>query len=225
MYISPSYLLLVVVAMVVGGAAQAYVNSQFKRFAKVPLSTGLSGAEVARRMLDSEGLSDVAVKAVGGTLSDNYDPVHRVLSLSTDVMNGRSVSAAGVAAHEAGHAVQHARGYAAAGLRSALVPVANIGSRAAWPLIFLGVFLRFPPLLTIGIVAFGAAVVFQVVTLPVEFDASRRAIASLRGGGFVAPDQIGGARSVLTAAALTYIAATLISVMYLLYFVGLGRRG
>jgi uncharacterized protein len=224
MLFNSSYLLLMLVAMVVGFGAQAFVNARFRRYSQVPLASGLSGAEVARRMLDSEGLSDVAIRMIEGRLSDNYDPRSRVLNLSRDVYEGRSVASAGVAAHEAGHAVQHAKAYAFAGLRSALVPAANIGSQLAWPLIIAGIFFRFPPLITIGALAFGLAVLFQLVTLPVEFDASNRAIAALSGGGYVPPEQVAGARAVLTAAALTYVAATLVSVMYLVYFLGLGRR-
>jgi uncharacterized protein len=224
MIFSSSYILIMIVAMVVGFGAQAFVNSRFKRYSQVPLSTGLSGAEVARRMLDSEGLQQVSIREIEGRLSDNYDPRARVLNLSRDVYEGRSVASAGVAAHEAGHAVQHAKAYAFAGLRSALVPAANIGSQAAWPLIMMGLLFRYPPLITLGAIAFGAAVLFQLVTLPVEFDASHRAIAALSTGGYVAPDQVAGARSVLTAAALTYVAATLVSIMYLFYYLGLGRR-
>ncbi len=218
-----SYWGIMLVAVVLGLATQAWVNGAFRQYSKVPLATGQSGAEVARAMLDSNGLQSVEIERIGGQLSDHYDPRKRVLRLSADVHDGRSVASAGVAAHEAGHAVQHARAFAAAQLRQALVPAASIGSSMAFPLIFLGVFMRASGLITIGIAAFAAAVLFQVVTLPVEFDASRRAVATL-GSWSLPPDQVAGARKVLTAAAMTYLAATLVAVMQLLYFVGLSRR-
>ncbi len=222
--LDPSYLLIMLAALLLGGVTQAFVKSSYRRYSEVPLATGLTGAEVARRMLDSEGLYDVRVEAVGGSLTDHYDPRSRVLGLSQGVFGGKSVAAAGIASHEAGHAVQHTRGYAPATLRQALVPAANIGSQAAWVFIMLGFFMRTSGLITLGAVLFGAAVLFQFVTLPVEFDASRRAIASLGTTAMVPAEQVSGARRVLTAAALTYVAATLISVMQLLYFIGLGRR-
>ena len=213
---------ILVVALLLGGGAQLYIRSTYARYSKVPVASGLSGAEVARRMLDSNGLQAVGILQVGGKLTDNYDPRTRVLSLSQDVFQGRSVAAAGVASHEAGHAVQHALSYAPAGFRSALVPVASLGSNMAWPLILAGILLNFPLLITFGAAFFAIAVMFQVVTLPVEFDASRRAVASLE--GVLPSEQVAGARSVLRAAALTYVAAALVSVLYLLYYVSLGRR-
>lgn len=219
-----SYFVIMIGALVIGGIAQFYVNSAYRKWSKVPLATGKTGAEVARAMLDEAGLRDVQIRPVGGQLTDNYDPRSRVLNLSQGVYDGRSVASAGVASHEAGHAVQHARAFAPAALRQALVPAANIGSQGAWILIMLGVFTRFAGLITIGAALFGLAVLFQIVTLPVEFDASRRAMASLNANLFLPPEQTAGARRVLTAAAMTYVAATLVSVMYLLYYLGLGRR-
>lgn len=218
------YLLVMLFALVVGGAAQFYVNSSFRRFSRVPLATGQTGAEVARRMLDEAGLGGVRVEATQGRLSDHYDPRVKVLRLSPDVYGGRSVSAAGVAAHEAGHAVQHARAFAVFSVRQALVPVAQIGSQAWFYLILLGMFLRFPALMQAGVWLFAGVVLFQLVTLPVEFDASRRALGALSGGGTLPADQVSGARTVLTAAALTYVAAALVAVVQLLYFLGLSRR-
>jgi Zn-dependent membrane protease YugP len=219
-----SYLPILLIAVVLGFATQGYVNSSYRRYSKVALATGQSGAEVARQMLNAEGLSHVGIEMVPGRLTDHYDPRADVLRLSEDVYSGRSVAAAGVAAHEAGHAVQHARGFAFARLRQALVPTANIGSSLAFPLILAGVFVNLTQLITLGVIMFGAAVLFQVVTLPVEFDASRRALAALNTGHMFPADQVKGARTVLTAAALTYVAATLIAVMQLLYFLGLSRR-
>ncbi len=219
-----NYLMLMLAALVIGAAAQFFVNSAYRRWSQVPLATGRTGAEVARKMLDEAGLFDVQVRPVAGQLTDNYDPRSRVLNLSQGVYDGRSVAAAGIASHEAGHAVQHARAFAPAALRQALVPAANLGSQGAWILIMLWMFTRVAGLITLGAALFGLAVLFQVVTLPVEFDASRRAMASLKANLFLPHEQVVGARRVLTAAAMTYVAATLVSVMYLLYFLGLGRR-
>lgn len=216
------YLILVMPAIALAALAQIYVSSTFSRNAKVPSRRGASGAQAARRILDANGLGDVGIEEVGGRLSDHYDPRTRVLRLSPEVARGSSVASIGVAAHEAGHALQHARGYAPMALRSGLVPIANIGSSLALPLIFAGVIFRFSGLITVGILFFAAAVLFQVVTLPVEFNASRRAIAALAETGSMVADEERPVRSVLTAAALTYLAAALVSVMQLVYFMSLG---
>lgn len=219
-----SYWVILLVSVVLGGLAQAWVNGSFKRYSAVPLATGMSGAEVARRMLDAEGLFDVGIERASGNLSDHYDPRAHVLRLSEAVHDGRSVAAAGVAAHEAGHAVQHARAFVFAKVRQALVPTAQLGSSLAFPLIFAGLFLRWSDLIMIGALVFGAAVLFQIITLPVEFDASRRAMAALSSGNALPSDQVMGARRVLTAAAMTYLAATLVAVIQLVYYLGLSRR-
>jgi len=219
-----SYLPILITAVLLGLVTQWFVNSSYRRYSQMALATGRSGAEVARAMLDAEGLHHVGIEMVPGHLTDHYDPRSDVLRLSKDVFGGRSVAAAGVAAHEAGHAVQHARGFAAARLRQVLVPTANFGSSAAFPLILAGLFIGIPGLITLGVVMFAAAVLFQIVTLPVEFDASRRALAALSVGNVLPSEQVSGARTVLTAAALTYVAATLIAVMQLVYYLGLSRR-
>lgn len=225
MIFDSQYLIIMLVAVVLGFLTQGYVNSAYRKWSQVQLATGRSGAEVARAMLDSEGLGNVAIEQVSGHLTDHYDPKANVLRLSTDVYSGRSVAAAGVAAHEAGHAVQHARGYVPARIRMALVPAANIGSQASWILIIMGIWIGISGLAWLGVVLFGAAVLFQLVTLPVEFDASSRAVKALATTGMLPEQQVSGARNVLTAAALTYLAAALISVMQLLYWVGVvGRR-
>lgn len=228
-FLGGGYWLIVIVGTVLGLATQSYVNSSYRRWSQVPLDTGRSGAEVARAMLDDAGLRDVRIERIGGQLSDHYDPRGKVLRLSQGVYDGRSVAAAGVASHEAGHAVQHDRAFVFAALRQTLVPVANIGSQAAFPLILVGILFRASAglstlLIQLGVIAFAAAVLFQVVTLPVEFDASRRALASLGSTGMLSHEQVSGARNVLTAAALTYVAATLVAIMQLLYFIGLSRR-
>lgn len=219
-----SYLPILILAVALGAATQWFVNSSFRRFSQVPLATGQSGAEVARAMLDGEGLHSVGIEMVPGHLTDHYDPREDVLRLSKDVYHGRTVAAAGVAAHEAGHAVQHARGFFAARVRQVLVPTAQFGSSLAFPLIIGGIFVGLSGLIMIGVIMFAGAVLFQVVTLPVEFDASRRALGSLNAGNVLPAEQVRGARTVLTAAALTYVAATLVAVLQLLYYLGLARR-
>lgn len=224
MFFNSGWILLMVVSTVIGLVTQGYISSTFRRWSRVPMPTGASGAEVARRILDANGLNSVPVTAVAGSLTDHYDPRSRTLALSSPVYGESSVAAAGVAAHESGHAIQHAQGYVFGNLRTALVPLANIGSQAAFPLIIFGAWINALGLIWIGIIAFSAAVLFQVVTLPVEFDASRRAIASLESSGTMGPEQLVGARRVLTAAALTYVGATLVSVLQLIYLLGFARR-
>ncbi|MFU8891699.1 MAG: zinc metallopeptidase [Anaerosomatales bacterium] len=219
-----SYLPILIIAVVLGLATQGFVNASYRRYSQVALATGKSGAEVARYMLDSEGLGHVGIEMVPGHLTDHYDPKHDVLRLSEDVYRGRTVAAAGIAAHEAGHAVQHARGFVFARVRGALVPTAQLGSSLAFPLILGGLFIGLSGLITLGVIMFAGAVLFQIVTLPVEFDASRRALAALNIGNALPAEQVSGARTVLTAAALTYVAATLIAVLQLLYYLGLSRR-
>lgn len=216
------YFGIMLVGLAAGLITQAMIRGAYRKWSQVPLATGLSGAEVARAMLDESGLRDVDVEQIGGALTDHYDPIARVLRLSTDVYAGRNVAAAGVAAHEAGHAVQHARAYAPAALRTALVPVANVGSQACWLFIILGFYLQMSGLVLVGALVFGAAVLFQFVTLPVELDASRRAYATLAVG--LPPEQAAGARSVLNAAAMTYVAAALVAILQFVYFLGLARR-
>lgn len=224
MFFDPLWILLMLLSTGIGLITQGYINSTFRKWSRVPVHTGVQGAEVARRILDSNGLHDVPVNAVGGSLTDHYDPRSRALALSSPVFSQASVAAAGVAAHEAGHAIQHAENYVWGNIRTAIVPVVNIGSQFAFPAIFLGLFMQVAGLVWLGVAFYAGAVLFQIVTLPVEFDASRRALASLSVSGAMTPDQIGGARQVLTAAALTYVGAALISVLQLLYFIGLARR-
>lgn len=228
MFFGPQGWLIFIVAMVLGLATQAYVNSAYSKNSRIPLPRGLSGAAVARRVLDSNGLTHLRIEMVPGKLTDHYDPRADVLRLSAAVHDGVNIAAAGVAAHEAGHAAQHAAGYLPARMRMSLVPVAGIGSQSGPFLVMLGLVLGYGSgfsalLINAGIVLFAAAVLFQIVTLPVEFDASRRALVALTATGSVAPGQEAGARNVLTAAALTYLASVLISVLYLLQFIGLRR--
>ena len=223
-YFDPTHLVLILVSTAIGMATRGYISSTFKKWSAAPLATGITGAEVARRVLDSNGLFDVPVNAIPGHLADHYDPRSRTLALSASVYGQANVAAAGVAAHEAGHAIQHSSRYVLAGLRNALVPVANIGTRLAWILIMVGLFIRTSEVAWLGVLLFAGSVIFHIVTLPVEFNASRRALEALKVSGAMSPEQVGGARQVLNAAALTYLGAALISVMQLLYFAGFTRR-
>lgn len=218
----PSYLLLVVVSLILGVATQGYINSTYKTWSRVP-SDGATGADVARRMLDANGCSQVGIRSTPGTLTDHYDPRDNNLYLSADNLSGGSVASVAVACHEAGHAAQREHGYAMMKVRTALVPVVNFAQNA-WMLVFLmGVFMNLAGLTTLAIVLFGFSVLFQVVTLPVEFDASRRAVAYIRDSG-MSEVNVRGAKKVLTAAALTYVAAALTSIMQLLYLLGRTNR-
>jgi Zn-dependent membrane protease YugP len=215
----PLYLTFWLPGLALALGAQFWLKSSFKRYSEVLNRRGISGAQAARRILDAAGLSHVSIEAVAGRgLGDHYDPRTKVLRLSSEVHTRHSLAAVGVAAHEAGHALQDAKGYAPMQLRSKLVPVATIGSQLAFPLLFLGMFLQMAGMVKFGVILFGAVVLFQLVTLPVEFDASRRAMVALETGGILDPDELGGAKSVLTAAAMTYVAAAAGAILQLTYF-------
>lgn len=221
----PMYLLLIVISTVLGLATQSYIKSTYAKWSKVPLDSSATGADVARRMLSDEGVSGVGIEAIGGELADNFDPRDNVLHLSQGNLHGGSVASAAVACHEAGHAVQHARGYVPVKIRSALVPVVNLAS-SVWTIVFiLGIAMGAMGLVRLAVALFGFSVLFQIVTLPVELDASRRAVAYIERSG-LGPQATRGAKKVLTAAALTYVAAALVSVMQLLYYLSkVDRRG
>lgn len=219
MFFDPLYLLMIAPALLLSVWAQFKVKRNFARYQQVPSSSGLSGAQVAQRILRGNGIHDVTVEEVQGFLSDHYDPAHRVLRLSPAVYRGLSVAAAGIAAHEAGHAIQHARAYGPLRLRSALVPVASLGSNLSWILIMAGLIIQWTTLAWAGIALFSAAVLFSLVTLPVEFDASRRAKDVLPALGLVSPADQKGVSAVLDAAAMTYVAAAAAAILQLLYFV------
>ena len=218
------YLLVALVALVIGGAAQAYIRSTYSKWSRVPANVPGTGADVARRMLAEGGAEDVGITRVAGSLTDHYDPRDNRLHLSDDNYRGASVASVAVACHEAGHAIQAARGFGLYRLRSALVPAVNIAQQG-WVLVLLaGILLNLAGLVRLAIVLFAVAVVFQLVTLPVEIDASRRAVAYLSANGSGMDEK--GARSVLTAAALTYVAAALTSIIQLLYLLSrYGGRG
>lgn len=218
--------LLVLLGVVICLVASAKMNSTFNRYSRVRSASGLTGREAALRVLQSAGIYDVRVEHVAGNLSDHYDPRSKVLRLSDATYNSTSVAAIGVAAHECGHAMQHAHGYAPLKLRSVLVPVANFGSSISWPLILIGLVLGGTSLLNLGIFAFSLAVLFQLVTLPVEFNASRRAVQVLDSTGILYGDELRATRKVLSAAALTYVASAASAILQLLRLILLfgGRR-
>ena len=201
--------------------AQFKVQSAYKKYSEVQAPWGMTGGALARRMLDSNGLHDVPVELVRGHLSDHYDPRHRVLRLSESVYHGNNVAAVGVAAHEVGHALQHAKGYVPLRFRIAIVPICNIGSHLAMPLFFIGLIMSgasylSDSLMLAGIAAFALSVFFQLVTLPVEFNASRRALRCLEGSHTMSDEQLRGSRRVLSAAAMTYVAALAVGLLSLL---------
>lgn len=224
LYYDSYYLVLVLPAILIAMAAQIMVKTTFRRYASVFSRRGQTAAQVARQILDDNGLQAVRLERVSGDLTDHYDPKANVIRLSDSVYNSASVASIGVAAHEAGHAVQHAVGYVPIKLRNAVLPAANIGSAAAMPIIVIGLLLSFEPLVSIGILLFSALVLFQLITLPVEFNASRRALATLRDSRILEGKELSGARRVLSAAAMTYVAAVLVSAMQLLRLVLLTNR-
>ncbi len=218
MYYDPTYFL-VLIGVVLSLLAQAKVNSTFSKYSRVGNARRMTGAEAAQRILQGAGVYDVRVEHIAGNLTDHFDPRTKVLRLSDAVYGQASVAAIGVAAHECGHAIQHAKGYAPLKLRSVLVPIANFGAKIAWPLIILGLFITSKSslvLINLGIIAFLGSVLFQVVTLPVEFNASNRAIQILGESGMLQNDELRGARKVLNAAALTYVASAATSILQLL---------
>lgn len=218
------YYLVALVALVIGAIAQAYIRSTYKKWSKVPANVPGTGADVARRMLAEGGAGEVGITRVGGSLTDHYDPRDNRLHLSDDNYRGASVASVAVACHEAGHAIQAAEGFGLYRLRSALVPAVNIAQQGWVLVLVLGVMLNAFNLVQLAILLFAVSVVFQLVTLPVEIDASRRAVAYLSQNGAGLDEE--GARKVLTAAALTYVAAALTSIIQLLYLLGrYGGRG
>lgn len=223
-YIDPYYLLYIVPAILLGLFAQIRVKSAFNKYSKVKAKGGLTGKEAARAILDRHGLYSVDVRRIGGELTDHFDPRSNVINLSTPVYDSNSIAAIGVAAHEAGHAVQHQTGYWFIKVRTAIIPVCNIGATISPLLIILGFVLSWAELYWLGIILFGTVALFQLVTLPVEFNASKRAIAILESNGTLTYDELKGARAVLSAAALTYVAALLTSLMQLFYYLSFSNR-
>ena len=221
--------ILVVIGAVICMIASARVKGTFNKYSQLRSMSGMNGAQVAQRVLQAAGIYDVQVRHVSGSLTDHYDPRTKTVNLSDPVYNATSVAALGVAAHECGHAIQHAKSYAPLSIRSALVPIANFGSMLAWPVILIGLFFNTRSsglIIDIGILLFSAAVLFQLVTLPVEFDASRRALVMLRTQGILADDELRYTRRVLKSAALTYVASAAAAILQLLRIILItnGRR-
>jgi Zn-dependent membrane protease YugP len=227
MYLDYSFLILVLPAILLGLYAQSKVQSAFRTYSQVRSSSGLTGREAARRILSSYGITDVAFEHISGNLTDHYDPRTGVIRLSDSVDSSTSVAAIGVAAHEAGHAVQYATGYFPIQIRSAIIPISQIGSQLSLPLLMFGAILGSQSLVHIGILLFATVAIFQLVTLPVEFDASRRALTALGASGMMTTEELGDTRTVLSAAAMTYVAALITSLAQLLRLIlifGGGRR-
>lgn len=227
-YFDPTYML-VLIGAVICMIASANVKSTYKKYAQYRSMTGMTGAQAAERLLRSAGINDVKVGHVAGELSDHYNPATKVLNLSDSVYGSTSVAAIGVAAHECGHAIQHAKGYAPLRFRTWFVPVANFGSKLAWPLILIGLFINSESswlIIEAGIVLFSFAVIFQLVTLPVEFNASSRALVLLEQQGILSEQELPYTKKVLSAAALTYVASAAASLLQLLRIILLvgGRR-
>lgn len=221
MYFDMTYVVLVLPCVLIAMWASYNVNSTFQRYAKQHSIRGITGAQAAQRVLSANGVTDVRIERVSGNLTDHYDPRTNVIRLSDSVYASTSTAAIGVACHEAGHAVQYAQNYAPIKLRAAIVPATNLGSKLAMPLILLGLLLSFAgfysyTLVYLGIACFGLSLVFQLITLPVEFNASNRALRAIEEGNILTEDETRGARKTLTAAALTYVAATAVALMQLL---------
>ncbi|HII4498443.1 TPA: zinc metallopeptidase [Clostridium perfringens] len=222
-YIDPTYLILIP-AILISAWAQFKVSSTFNKYSTVRSINGYTGAQVARILLNDAGLQEVEIQQVPGRLSDHYDPRAKVLRLSSDVYGSTSIASIGVAAHEVGHAIQDKESYSALVFRNAIVPVVNFSSSLSWILFFIGILLSYSTLVTIGIILFSVVVLFQLVTLPVEFNASSRALKLLEARGILYDKEVDGARKVLSAAALTYVAATLMAVLQLVRLIAISNR-
>lgn len=225
-YYDPTYIL-VIIGVVLSVLASARVNSVFNRYSRVRSRLGMTGKEAAERILRANGIYDVQVRHISGNLTDHYDPRNKTLSLSDTVYGSASVAAIGVAAHECGHAVQHSVGYAPLKIRGALVPAANFGSAISWPLIIIGLLISGDASLifiNLGILLFSLAVLFHIVTLPVEFNASRRAVKALETGGMLYGEEIKQTKAVLGAAAMTYVASAASMILQLLRLILIGGR-
>ena len=224
----PLYWMMILPCMAVSGICTLWVKSAFSKYSAIPAQNGMTGAEIARAILSWNHIGDVRVEETQGFLGDHYDPSGKVLRLSPDNFHGRSIAALGVAAHEVGHAIQHASAYTWLQARTAIVPMAMVGSHMAWIFVMLGVAMQMQGLAVVGVVLFGVATIASIITLPVEFNASSRALATLEDGHILTSDELVGARAVLRAAAATYVAAAITAVVTLLYFLMrsglLGRR-
>lgn len=224
MIFDPRYLLFMLPGILLATYAAIKTHTTFRRYSQVSAASGMTGAQAARALLAAHGVSGVNIQMSRGFLSDHYDPTARALRLSPEVYHSDSLAAIGVACHEAGHALQHADGYAPLALRSQLVPITQFGSNLAFPIIIAGLFLQAPFLVNIGILLFGAVVLFTIITLPVEWNASARAKRLMVSAGIVSPREAPAAAAVLNAAFLTYVASTVTAVLQLLYYLSLAQR-
>lgn len=224
MYIDTTYIIFVLPALILSIIAQIKVKGTFSKYLSVPTNANLTGREAARKMLDYAGLHDVSIEEISGSLTDHFDPSKNVLRLSRSVYNNTSISSIAVACHEAGHAIQKSVGYKPLVLRSTLVPLANVGSSAGPWLFIIGLFMSFKPLVITGIALFSVAVLFYLITLPVEFNASKRALVLLDEMSILTPDEKGPAKEVLTSAAMTYVASALTAIASLLRLIFIARR-
>lgn len=223
-FVDVTYLIFIVPAAIIAIWAQVRVKSTYSRYGQMLNREGLTGAQAARLILDRNGLQHIRIERVSGSLTDHYSPKENVIRLSDSTYNAPTIGAVGVAAHEAGHAVQYDVGYFPIRLRNGIIPICQIGSQLSWPLFLLGLIFQSGLLLDIGIVLFCIATLFQLITLPVEFNASRRAMETLEGEGILAADELSGARKVLSAAAMTYVAALVTALAHLLRMLVLRNR-
>lgn len=222
-FFDPSMILLIP-AIIISFWAQSRISSTYNKYSEVRTINGYSGQQIARMMLDAAGLFDVKIDVVNSRLGDHYDPSSRILRLSPEVYSGGTISSAGIAAHEVGHAIQHKERYAPLVIRNSIVPVVNIGSNISWVLFLAGLLLGFKELTTLGILLFSGVVIFQLITLPVEFDASNRALNILQARGILYGDETRNAKKVLNAAAMTYVAATLMAISQLIRLIAISNR-
>jgi len=216
--------IVIIPAIILSAWAQIKVSSSFNKYSKVININGYTGENVARMLLDSNGLYDVPIELINGKLTDHYDPRNRVMRLSREVFYGNSVASIGVAAHETGHAIQHNERYSPLEIRNAIVPVVNFSSRASWIIFLLGMFLGLGYFINVGIILFIAVVIFQLITLPVEFDASNKALKILQQRNILYGNEIKGAKAVLSAAAMTYVAAAIMSLLQLVRLIAISRE-
>lgn len=223
-FYDPTFYIFVVPALIVALVAQINVKSTYSKYSRLANSAGLTGAEAARRILDANGLTNVRIEHISGQLSDHFDPRSNVVRLSDGVFASNSVAAIGVAAHEVGHAIQYSQSYFPMRIRSAIIPITNIGSNLSFPLVVLGLIFSYDPLVTVGIFLYLAVVLFQLVTLPVEFNASARALRTIEDNGWLFGEEQKGAKRVLTAAALTYVAALFTALMNLFRLIAIANR-
>lgn len=223
MFFDRSFVLLIP-AIIISFWAQSKISSTFDKYSRIRNTKGYTGADVARIILDANGLNYVPIEVIPGKLTDHYDPRNKVMRLSPDVFHSNSVAAIGVAAHESGHAIQHKEHYSPLEIRNFIVPAVNFSSNASWIILLLGMFLGSPYIIRFGIILFAAVVVFQLITLPVEFDASKRAIGILENRNILYAEELKGAKEVLNAAAMTYVAAALMAISQLIRLIGISRR-